>query len=357
MLENEKTACKLILFTKWRSKNEVEAAVPSYYQPDSNDHRFRDETIPPTTFHSIGHGVQGIVIAALLNIGGRFVRVAAKRYDVADAERVREDNLTKSNGYTKILRELQNTQYLVHENIVQMMDSFWEESPTGDIRFVWIVTERMDVDLEYYFEILKKNDNSSNPTLRDHRQLAAIPTNSKGIHSILPTLPMIYQPLEVALMDRYDCGVDVWSAGLVALEMLGCRLMMPLDGKAASVKERILDVLGLPDDYYSSFFGDRLRCYRPRKPALEQEISVSFQRLPSYQQFFSQENLMDLLKKIFEVNRQMRLTASECLEHPYLKEMNKKLESGEDVSMIGSSRRDKELLKSTLMKFSKKVAN
>ncbi|CAJ0934379.1 unnamed protein product, partial [Mesorhabditis belari] len=251
--------------------------------------------------------------AALLNIGGRFVRVAAKRYDVADAERVREDNLTKSNGYTKILRELQNTQYLVHENIVQMMDSFWEESPTGDIRFVWIVTERMDVDLEYYFEILKKNDNSSNPTLRDHRQLAAIPTNSKGIHSILPTLPMIYQPLEVALMDRYDCGVDVWSAGLVALEMLGCRLMMPLDGKAASVKERILDVL--------------------------------------------EENLMDLLKKIFEVNRQMRLTASECLEHPYLKEMNKKLESGEDVSMIGSSRRDKELLKSTLMKFSKKVAN
>ncbi|CAJ0934381.1 unnamed protein product, partial [Mesorhabditis belari] len=313
MLENEKTACKLILFTKWRSKNEVEAAVPSYYQPDANDHRFRDETIPPTTFHSIVHGVQGIVIAALLNIGGRFVRVAAKRYDVADAERVREDNLTKSNGYTKILRELQNTQYLVHENIVQMMDSFWEESPTGDIRFVWIVTERMDVDLEYYFEILKKNDNSSNPTLRDHRQLAAIPTNSKGIHSILPTLPMIYQPLEVALMDRYDCGVDVWSAGLVALEMLGCRLMMPLDGKAASVKERILDVL--------------------------------------------EENLMDLLKKIFEVNRQMRLTASECLEHPYLKEMNKKLESGEDVSMIGSSRRDKELLKSTLMKFSKKVAN
>ncbi|CAJ0957010.1 unnamed protein product, partial [Mesorhabditis belari] len=331
------------------------------------DRHFRDPRIQANDFHVIGSGKQAVVIAAKLQRKGLAERVAAKRYDISKMER--ENGLV---GFTYLLREIQATQYLLHPNIVEMKDSFYQNFKTGAAQFVWLVTERMDCSLQYYFDLLRRPENNGMIKPRDHRHLASLlvqlfraldflhcrgimhrdlkpanvgmnrksfeiklldfgvsgQTNSQGAHTKIVSTPPIYQPLEVVLQKGYDCGVDVWAVGLIALEMLGCKLMKPalanMDRQDA-VRHRILEVMGVPDHKYAQIFGDSLQNEDQRSSKLNDELEKALNQLEKDREFLSRANLKSLLEHILTVNPQLRPKPSACLEHLYLRVMNQKL--------------------------------
>ncbi|CAJ0958232.1 unnamed protein product, partial [Mesorhabditis belari] len=150
--------------------------------------------------------------------------------------------------------------------------------------------------------------------------------NAQLDHTRFVPTPRIYQPLEVILERKYDCGVDIWAMGLVGMEMLGCKLMKPplVDGPPTElVKQRILDVIGLPNTKYQDIFQNCLSLERPRPGRLEAEIDTALDRMESDRNSsLTKANLKDLLLKLLDVNPQSRPRAYECLEHPYLLKMN-----------------------------------
>ncbi|CAJ0925767.1 unnamed protein product, partial [Mesorhabditis belari] len=351
---------------------EGKTVMPNNYEPDLDDKHFRDARIPEHCFHELARGSQAIVIAASLvrKIGEKDEsreKVAAKRFNIAELKQNAKSE--EYQGFTFLLRELQNTQYLVHPNIVEMRDSFYESSEdpaNGRLSYVWLVTERMDCSLEFYFELLSRKDNDARgPSLRDHRHLASLlvqllkaldflhsrgimhrdvtpkniglnrkdfvvklldfgisgQTNSQRDHTKLVSTPLIYQPLESHL-------VDVWAVGLIAFGMLGTKLMYPTDMKREDkVKQRILDVVGLPLNKYEDIFGESLLNEDCRLSTLDEEFKRAFSRLKNDSEEhplnpLTRGNLRDLLEKLLSVNPQKRMKPSICLNHSYLQELN-----------------------------------
>ncbi|CAJ0958256.1 unnamed protein product, partial [Mesorhabditis belari] len=371
------------------------AQIPLEYSPDQQDFVHRKEQIPPTAFHKIGTGSATMVVAGVFRKDGergKGEKVTMKRYDIVSLT-----NRTQST-FTQLLQEIQNTQYLIHPNIVTMMDSFYEEGLNRSLKFVWIITERMDHTLDVYFKHLQTGNK-----LRDHRNVSALfvqmfraldflyqrgvmhrdvrpenigmkmagfviklldfgacgQINAQLDHTRLVLTPPIYQPLEVILERRYDCGVDIWAMGLVGMEMLGCKLMMPSSVNrrlTQPIKQQILDVIGLPNTKYQDIFQYCLSSERPRPRRLEAEIDTALDRMESDRHSsLTKANLKDLLLKLLDVNPQSRPRAYECLEHPYLLKMNQSLEPVPTEDIQNSNTRDEGILKQMLLNFSRLV--
>ncbi|CAJ0568712.1 unnamed protein product, partial [Mesorhabditis spiculigera] len=217
--------------------------------------------------------------------------------------------LKEDKSYRWLMRELQNTQFLVHPNIVRLEDTFFEPNADGTVKYTWIVTERMETTLQAYINHINRPEKMDKP--RDHRHVAAVMTqifmaldflhhrgvihrdlNPKNVGLNLQTFdiklldfgcsgltvsdgsmttkgrvgtPHLYRPPELLVPNcTYDSRVDVWAVGLIALEMLGKKLFLPssipnpegvekdklFSAYEAAMLQRVLDVLGVPEDRY-----------------------------------------------------------------------------------------------------------
>ncbi|CAJ0957182.1 unnamed protein product, partial [Mesorhabditis belari] len=168
-------------------------------------------------------------------------------------------------------------------------------------------------------------------------------TNPKLDHSTNVDTPYIYQPLEVLMKSKYNMAIDIWAVALVAIEMLGMKLFMPTEndqeierkirerGAENVVKDRIFEVLGVPNDQYRSIFGG----------SVDEEPSPNRLNhfLPSHRIGEDVEPLkvvdfLDLISRMLDPNPVTRAKANDCLEHrflsalpinkPYVEEENKK---------------------------------
>lgn len=141
-----------------------------------------------------------------------------------------------------------------------------------------------------------------------------------------------YRAPEVILLDSsYTKAVDIWSVGCVFAEMLtllnsktkkvplfpgtSCYPLSPLKGKKGSGEQdqmsSILDILGTPsDEDMKNLYSDKARMYlkqfAPRKPV---DLSKKLPDAPA--------SAIDLLQKMLYFNPDKRLTAFECLLHPF----------------------------------------
>ncbi|CAJ0586359.1 unnamed protein product, partial [Mesorhabditis spiculigera] len=168
-----------------RMKEEkVQMRLPDNYYPDTKDKHYRSQGVEPEEFHSIGQGQQAMVIGAILQKGamggidvksgstqengniGAACRVAAKRYTMSE--------LKGDKSYRWLMREMQNTQFLVHPNIVRLEDTFFEPNADGTVKYTWIVTERMETTLQAYINHINRPEKMDKP--RDHRHVAAVMT-------------------------------------------------------------------------------------------------------------------------------------------------------------------------------------
>ncbi|CAJ0584606.1 unnamed protein product, partial [Mesorhabditis spiculigera] len=344
----------------WNGRSE-RMKIPENYSPDLEDQRHRGNETPADDFHVIGKGAQAGVIGAILTYPTGDRRVAAKRYVMAD--------LRGEKSYRWLMRELQNTQYLVHPNIVQHMETFFEVGPDDNVKYTWIVTERMELTLLEHFTRVNHPDRVERQ--RKHGKVAALMTqifmaldflhnrgvmhrdlnpkniamdrdlniklldfgcsgltNSDGEHTGHDGVgtPLFYRPPELLLPDvRYDARVDVWAVGLIALEMLGMPPFSANGFTGGSPNEyyrwalkEMIKVLGLPDHRHETVFGKHFCRDAPCASRLMETIAVPLGRL-DVDTMLNKEKLESLLSDIFNMDPMGRPTARQCLETPYLK--------------------------------------
>ncbi|CAJ0582633.1 unnamed protein product, partial [Mesorhabditis spiculigera] len=198
-----------------------------------------------------------------------------KRYPVKE--------LDNHQAWSKLKKEIENFRFLAHENIATFYEKVVEmDELCIEPTHIWIVIERMDYTLERFFEHLSKNDRdpAKPPKKRHIWHVASLMTqmlrgldhlHQRGIThgnvcprsiGICPSdfvvkfldigrgseppdtregRTRIYDAPEMFEANSVcDVRVDVWAAAVVAVEMLGEKLMKP-DGEetTATVARRI----------------------------------------------------------------------------------------------------------------------
>lgn len=110
----------------------------------------------------------------------------------------------------------------------------------------------------------------------------------------------------------YTNAIDIWAAGCVIAEML--RSGLPLFQGISNMRclEKIVNIIGQPteDDYLS--FQHTVRADKEWK-----RTTNLADVLPTHTPFF----LIDLLEKIFVYNPKKRITAYECMNHPFFNDL------------------------------------
>ncbi|CAJ0934441.1 unnamed protein product, partial [Mesorhabditis belari] len=376
------------------------ARIPNDYRPDLNDTSHRPEALDDSIYHKLGEGTTGIAVAAVRKVKGVFgeiqrEKVVLKKYNITSFI-----GSQRQDEYTSMLREFQNLQYLMHDNIAEMKDSFWSLDEKGNLNQVWIVTERIDFRLSDFFRQKAKKDNTATPEPRDHRHLGSIlvqilrpldylhqrgimhrdvkpdnigiskqchlklfdfgvarPTNTVKELTQLVSTPL-YHPLEVQLLEPYDWGVDIWATGLVALEFLNHPFYPASVNSTDKIKQRILDVFGVPGDKYKEFFKNKLMNEAQRDGCFNAFLTTAFKRLAPGPRDLNEENLRDLLSQMLCINPRRPL-ASVLLEHNYLRAMNSEI-TRKHVQISANdhhakNQRDKETLIKMLKNFSRQL--
>ncbi|CAJ0571429.1 unnamed protein product, partial [Mesorhabditis spiculigera] len=375
--------------------NQVHMTMPDNYSPDVGRHSLDH-------YHSIGRGTQATVIGAQLQ-NGKMRRVAAKRYKM--------DELKGDKSHKWLMRELQNTQYLVHPHIVRCLDTFYEKDQHGKLLYTWIVTERMETTLDKYFKRLNAPEKIHRP--RDHRHIAALMTqlfmaldflhhrgvmhrdlnpknvglnlqdfkikildfgcsgltDSDGLQTTKNRVgtPPLYRPPELLVEHVvYDSGVDVWAVALIAVEMLGNKLFLPRNYKQSpafnqeqlreqgqvSVLLQILTILGLPEHRYVETFHNHFLKTAACPSQLAYALVEPLNRLGPDSSALTKSDLQELLCKILIFDPRRRPTPAECLRHPYLSRMHDKYRQ---TAPIQDGKSDLERLDEMLQLYSKKL--
>ncbi|CAJ0917565.1 unnamed protein product, partial [Mesorhabditis belari] len=134
------------------------------YTPDISDKASRNPATPDDHFHILAKGEFGSIVAALLyypSVDGvanpnelpkfeakdeKWKRVVCKRYNVERLEKLND-------GYTRLIREIEFGRFHYHESIVKYYEAFPEFDGTTKITHYWLVSERMDYNMEQYFRM------------------------------------------------------------------------------------------------------------------------------------------------------------------------------------------------------------
>ncbi|CAJ0916609.1 unnamed protein product, partial [Mesorhabditis belari] len=336
-------------------KNPISVQFPSGYEPHTEDTFYRKNVVPEENYHIIGEGKYSYVIAAKLdynhvegknsdtNSKPNMMKVTCKRYDL-------EQLNNTFDGYTRIRRELQICRLHSHENIVDFYEVFTEPA-IGPPTFIYVVSERMDHSLAEYYEILTtKNITEVNVldlgalltqilrALSYLHQRGIIPRNVSptniGIntrdftvklfqfgltreinvnleHSINVETLHHYKAIEVLTRQPYDMKIDIWAAALVAIELLGLKLFWP-SGTEKEVRHRGVEN-AIIDRVYEVLKSLEVVLINETRRTIKDED----------QSEITGKNFRDLVTGMLNPDRQKRLSADECLKHPFLRAFNK----------------------------------
>ncbi|CAJ0916606.1 unnamed protein product, partial [Mesorhabditis belari] len=341
-------------------KNPISVQFPSGYEPHTEDTFYRTN-VPKENYHIIGEGIYAYVIAAKLDynhVEGKnsdpdskpnMMNVTCKRYDLQQLKNTFD-------GYTRIRRELQICRLHSHENIVDFYEVFTELA-AGLPAFIYVVSERMNHSLaEYYEDLAKKNT-----TEVDVRHLGALLTqilralsylHQRGImhrnvsptnigintrdftvklfqfgltreinvnldHSINVETMHHYKAIEVLQRKPYDMKIDIWAAALVAIELLDLKLFWP-SGTEEDVDKLVRNrgaENAIIDRVSVVFDVDSLEAVLTKEP----KRKINYRN----QSEITGDNFRDLVTRMLNRDRQKRLSADECLKHPFLRAFNK----------------------------------
>lgn len=112
---------------------------------------------------------------------------------------------------------------------------------------------------------------------------------------------------------RYDKPSDLWSAGCILAELLGRKPLFP-GSSTTNQLNKIFNVLGTPDIVYIAHI---------HKEAAQKWLHRQRRRPKiSFTELYPNANLqaIDLLEKLLVYDPKKRITTTEALRHPYLKE-------------------------------------
>ncbi|KAG8715470.1 hypothetical protein FRC11_003969 [Ceratobasidium sp. 423] len=136
-----------------------------------------------------------------------------------------------------------------------------------------------------------------------------------------------YRAPEVLLRSRdYSSPVDMWAFGTIMAELLNLLPLFPGSGEMDQLK-RINDILGDPSDAYGFDENGRMRGGGPWRRGYELGKPLGYQFPRNYPtplaQCFSKNvprSLIECIEDLLRYDPAERLTAKQCLSHPFLAE-------------------------------------
>ena len=259
---------------------------------------------------------------------------------VVAIKKVKFDNIDEGIPSTA-LREIAVLKELKHENIVQLFDVCNRYSS------LFLIFEYCDTDLHKYiysdnyevslktiqlfmYQILKAlaymHDNRiihrdikpSNIFINNNKQIKLGDfglARSIGIPIKQYTKDVVtiwYRAPEIIMgMTTYSSAIDIWSTATVCGEMVMKKPLFKGDS-SIDLMHKIFDFLGKPSqDQMDRLFKGNNEVYYDYEFQQKGMISNSLKIMGTYG--------LDLLKKMFEYNPGKRLSAKECLNHPFFK--------------------------------------
>jgi len=284
----------------------------------------------------IGYGAYGFVCSAKDSVTGEFVaikKIPKVFDDLIDGKR--------------ILRETKLLPFLNHENIMSLMDVMRPREGYAAYRDIYLVSELMETDLhqvirskqplsdehvQYFsFQLFRalKYMHSAGVLHRDLKpgnllvnancdlKVCDFGLARGGLRGAIRkpqeltdyVITRWYRPPELLLMCHYSQAVDVWSAGLILMELILRKPALPGKDYVHQLT-LITDLLGTPTDADLAYVTSReaITYFKgiQKKPKILSTV------LPN-----SSKALLDLVSGCLEFNPTKRLTAEAVLQHPY----------------------------------------
>jgi len=241
----------------------------------------------------------------------------------------------------RAFREIRLLKHMNHENVISLLDTFTPQEDLNEFTDVYLVTHLMGADLNNIMKVQTLSD--------EHVQFLVyqLLRGLKYIHSagiihrdLKPSNVAVNENCELKILDfglarasddsmtgyvatrwyrapeimlnwmQYDSKVDIWSVGCIMAELLTRRALFPGNDHIDQLT-KIMQLVGKP----STEFLDRIKSTNARNyimtmPAFErQDFTTVFPNATNVAQ--------DVLYKTLSLDPAERLSAEQCLQHPY----------------------------------------
>lgn len=245
----------------------------------------------------------------------------------------------------RVVSEIKILDFLDHENVILLTDILVPQKNPSDI---YIITELMDCDLH---RLIGSNQALTNYhiqyiTYQILRGIFYIHSSDIIHRDLKPGNILLNKNCDTKIADfgyardfsesnlttyvqtrwyrapellfdqkKYNTSIDMWSFGCILAEMITKKVLFKGSNQIDQIL-KIVEILGCPsgddlDSIENPEIKSILTNFKEYKPKNFGEIFA-----------ISDENVIDLLSKLLVFNSEKRLTAEQCLLHPYYKEIH-----------------------------------
>ncbi|KAG8557151.1 hypothetical protein GDO81_018350 [Engystomops pustulosus] len=231
-------------------------------------------------------------------------------------------------------RELRLLKHMSHENVISLLNVFSPDESMASFQTFYLVMPFIPLDLSRVMKIQKLN----------HSMIVYLLYQIlRGLQDLKPSNLGVSENYEVKILDfglarqtepemtgyvvtrwyrapevilnwmHYSQTVDIWSVGCILAEMITGRVLFP-GGDYFDELNRIIEVIGSPkpsliNKMESKHAQDYLKMLPEKQKKNFKELFPTMSALE-----------IDLLEKMLDLDPERRLSAAECLAHPYLAE-------------------------------------
>ncbi|ESN93518.1 hypothetical protein HELRODRAFT_157859 [Helobdella robusta] len=250
----------------------------------------------------------------------------------------------------RVYREIKLLRYLNHENIISLVDLFSPNDSLTSFSEIYMVSILMDQDLRKLLDHYRLSiEQAKLVTYQILRALKYLHSGGIMHRDLKPSNIAVNNNFEIKILDfglsrqinmkenldltpyvvarsyrapeilfnwmHYKPNVDVWSTGCILAELLTNQVLFKSEDSIQHIN-CIFGLLGTPSkELLNKMTSEDAQTYIQQLPRTEKK---------DFKMVFPGADLqaLDLLEKMFDLDPDTRILASECLAHPFLKQLS-----------------------------------